>query len=88
MELTCDKGHNIGMIIGNFKSGSGCSYCRKQKMFSIGEKNLYGFVKTIYSGIIDTNNRKIIRNPNTNKPMELDICMTEIKKALEYSGYH
>jgi hypothetical protein len=69
-----------------FQQGQRCPKCSESKQISIGEKDTYSFVKKIYSGIILTNDKKTITNPNTKRQLELDILMPEIMKAIEYGS--
>lgn len=51
------------------------------------QKFIYNFVIEKYSNYNWTyNNRTIIRNPNTNYPLELDVWCKELKFAIEFDG--
>ena len=54
------------------------------------EIQLLNFIEDNYNGEIIKNNRKLILNTNTNRFLELDIYLPELKLALEYNGlrYH
>lgn len=60
--------------------GEGCPECSKLLKRSKGEKELCNFIKSIYSGEVLENNRKIINGK------ELDIYLPKLKLALEYNG--
>ena len=63
----------------NHLQGKSCSKCNCGK--SKGEKELCEFIKSIYSGEILENSRKLLGNR-----MELDIYLPELKLAFEYNG--
>lgn len=67
---------------------NGCPFCSKN--FSKGHQEVVEYIKTITDQEIDTNNKKIIKNPTTGYPLELDIYFPTINKAIEYNGeyYH
>ena len=58
--------------------GCGCPKCSNN--FSKGEKEVLEYIKFVYTGKINENNKKII------KPYELDIYLPELKLAIEYNG--
>jgi hypothetical protein len=49
---------------------------------SLKEKEIFNFIKSIYSGLVIQNDRKIL------KPKELDIYLPELKLAIEYNGVY
>ena len=58
-----------------------CTNCNPlEKFWSNDEKELLDYIKSIYSGEIIENNRKIIY------PYELDIYLPELNLAIEYNG--
>jgi very-short-patch-repair endonuclease len=59
-----------------------CLHCVKYGSISNNENNLLSYIKTIYSGEIIENSRKII------EPYELDIYLPELKLAFEYDGLY
>jgi hypothetical protein len=71
--VKCPYGHVYNPIFNNFKKGSRCPICCDSKSFSKDEKEVYGFVKSIYNGTIIPNDRTVINNPNTGYNLELDI---------------
>lgn len=60
----------------------GCPICNGKNGFSLAEKEIVDFIKSIYSGEIIENSRKII------PPKELDIYLPEKKIAIEYDGFY
>lgn len=60
-------------------NGIHCPYCAKAHA-SKAEKDLLAYVKSLYSGTILSNDRKLI------KPYELDIYLPEKKLAFEFNG--
>lgn len=58
----------------------GCLSCYKAQTASKAEIEVKEYIKSIYSGEIIDNSRKIIA------PYELDIYLPELKLAFEYDG--
>jgi len=63
---------------------SPCPRHRKDRSFY--EKEIVSLVKSIYDGVIVENDRTIVKNPITNRMLELDIYLPDIKKAIEFNG--
>ena len=61
-----------------FKNGIRCPKCSRRKSKS--ETELLNYVKSIYNGKIEANNRSVIN------PYEIDIYLPEIKIGIEYNG--
>ena len=59
-----------------------------QKRQVLSEKRVLKIVKNIYNGIVFENCKNVIKNPKTNRYLELDIWMPELNKAIEYNGYY
>ena len=57
-----------------------CPNCSNTKRYSIGEKEVSTYIKTIYNGRIVENDRTIL------KPKELDVYLPDIGFAVEYNG--
>lgn len=58
-----------------------CIYCNPlEKQYSIGEKEVAKYIKTIYDGIIIENDRKILNGK------EIDIYLPELKLGFEFDG--
>ena len=90
LTIKCNKGHIFTKSFNNFKyEGQRCNECR-DKVSSKPEKEVLSFIKTLYNGKVIGNDRKQLKNHFTNRPLELDIWLPEIKKAIEYNGeyYH
>lgn len=66
---------------GNHLRSDGCKKCSNNG-FSKGEKEVYDYIKSIYSGEILENRRDII------PPKELDIYIPEHKLGIEYHGLY
>lgn len=64
--------------------GSGCPVCAKGQNRSMPEKAVADYIRSIYSGVVLTSDRKILEG------RELDIYLPELKIAFEYNGlyYH
>lgn len=72
-----------------------CSYtCKHKNKYynnlkeSSFEKNVLNYVLTFFSGIIERNNRSLIKNYLTNKYLELDFYFPELNKAIECNGVY
>lgn len=57
-----------------------CSYCFQRMSGSRLENDIYDYIKTIYNGKIQRNDRNVI------KPKELDFWFPELFKAIEFDG--
>lgn len=86
LDLQCSNGHIFKMSFNNFKTGQRCPMCSFKDGKSKIEKEIVEYIKTIYNGIIIENDRTQILNRLTNKMLELDIFLPEIKKAIEFNG--
>lgn len=69
-----------------------CPYCNPPKGSSMYEKQVVRFLKTIYSGKIEENNRTVL-TPSIEKtwinPHEIDIWIPDLNYAIEFNGtYH
>ena len=67
-------------IASNHLRGAGCPTCFKASQISRGEKDFLKYIRSIYSGSILENDRKVLGSK------ELDIYLPELKLALEYNG--
>jgi hypothetical protein len=86
LKIVCPKNHSFEMRYNNFQSGQRCPECAKYIIVSKGEKEILNFVQSIYDGKIIENDRKQLINPNTKRPLELDIWLPELNRAIEYNG--
>jgi hypothetical protein len=76
----CSKGHEWKSSIANRTGrGNGCPTCACSIQRSKAEIELFEFVKRTYPGAIPNSRKEI-------KPLELDIYIPELKKAIEYDG--
>jgi DNA-directed RNA polymerase subunit RPC12/RpoP len=67
--------------------GKRCPYCSKEKVQSKEEIEIYEYLKYILPNIeIIQNENQIIKNPKTNRELELDFYISEKKIAIEYDG--
>jgi protein-arginine kinase activator protein McsA len=85
----CSKGHSwFAQIRDRSIKSSGCPECRNS--ITKGHQQVIDLIKDKFSGEIKINDRKQIRNPETNYPLELDIFLPEKKIAIEFNGdyYH
>jgi hypothetical protein len=84
----CEKVHNYEIDIELFYNRlshniNTCTICYPEKsIFSDKEMELLNFIKENYSGVIEVNDREIL------KGKELDIYIPDIKLAFEYNGLY
>lgn len=58
-----------------------CTYCNPlEKQYSIAEKELYDYIKSIYNGLVIENDRMALSGK------EIDIYLPELKLGFEYDG--
>ena len=83
LEIKCNNKHIFLMTWNNFKSGQRCPHC-SMKGTSKPEREVQEYVRMIYTDTIICNDRNVI------KPLELDIYLPEINKAVEIGSiyYH
>jgi hypothetical protein len=86
IEIKCNKGHIYKGTLHNFLSFSRCPICSYRLHKSKGEQEMVAFIETIYNGLIIENDRTLIKNPITNRMLELDVYLPEINKAIEFNG--
>lgn len=88
LRFQCPKNHQFDMKLDNFKNGQRCPICRCMKDGSKPEKEIVNYIKTIYRGDVSENTRRVIKNYWTNRWLELDIYLPDIRKAIEFNGTH
>jgi hypothetical protein len=86
LQLQCPDKHTFNMCFNNFQSGQKCPICSFKDGKSKPEKEIFSYIKSIYNGKIIENDRTQIINPHTNKNLELDIWLPEVRKAIEFNG--
>lgn len=84
VKIKCDVGHIFEQRPNDHLNGRGCNICASDLTMSEGEKELVGYISSIYNGRILENNRSVIF------PREVDIYLPDLKIAIEYNGlyYH
>ena len=85
LKFMCNNGHIYYTSFGNFKSGYMCHKCWKSCGISKAEIEVQSYCKELRSDII-CNDRNELKNPFTNRYLELDIWIPIINKAIEYNG--
>jgi hypothetical protein len=80
IEYICDKGHSNTQTISNFMAGHYCPKCISALGISKGESELLEFIKSEYSGWIETSDRDILEGK------ELDIVLPDLGIAFEFNG--
>lgn len=88
--LKCPSGHQWETSFHNFKDGGArCFQCYLNNNYtSRFEIEVRNFISDIYDGAIIFNDRTRIKNPFTNKYLELDIYLPGINKAVECNGVY
>lgn len=86
--LSCSKGHKWETTFHNFKdNGNRCNVCYVDgNCTSSFETDVRKVLNKVYKGKVEHNNRSIIINPKTERYLELDLYMPDIKKAIECNG--
>jgi len=84
--IECNKGHKWKTSYNSLQQGSGCPTCWGASVTSKMEKEVLSTVKDITNEKIIPNERTLIKNPLTNRFLELDIWIPSLKKAIEFNG--
>jgi len=85
IKLKCDKGHEYSVIYNSFQRGCRCPICDNAKTSSKAEIEIQDYIKTLTDNVI-CNDRTQIYNHTTKRPLELDVWMPDLNKAIEYNG--
>jgi len=85
--LECPNGHKWKTKWNWFKSGQRC-YCNNKSNKSKAEGEIINYIRYFYSGDIINGDRTLIKNPYTNKMLELDIWIPEKRIAIEFNGVY
>lgn len=88
LQLQCPDKHTFNMCFNNFQNGQKCPICSFKDGKSKPEKEIIGHILQIYDGKIIENDRTFIKNPVTNKMLELDIYLPDLNKAIEFNGLY
>lgn len=83
LEVKCPKGHVYHVNWNNWNSGKRCPICPAQQ--SKFEKEVRAFLDSLHYEYV-TNDRTQVKNPITNRSLELDIYFPDINKAIECNG--
>lgn len=86
LTIQCPNNHQFNSTFSNSKLGSRCPLC--VRITSKKEKEIVQYIHNIYKGIIIENDRTLIKNPTTNRMLELDIWLPDIRKAIEFNGIY
>lgn len=82
LRLLCPNGHEYVVSYANWHSkGYRCPKCSEHGV-SKAEKDLTDFIKSIYDGVVLTNDRQLLA------PKEVDILLPNLKLAIEYCGVY
>lgn len=77
------KIHLMTLRTRNYANQELCTYCNPlEKQYSISEKEVADYIKTIYDGIIIENDRNILNGK------EIDIYLPELQLGFEFDGTH
>jgi hypothetical protein len=90
IKIKCPEGHIWETSYKSFRAGYRCIHCSHINGGSTPEKEVLKYIQELYKGEIKQNCRSVIRNYWTNRPLELDIFMPKLNKAVEYGAeyYH
>ena len=88
LKLQCPEGHIYDVKYHSFKNGRRCPVCSENKGWSKPEKEIFEYIKSIYSGEILENDRTQVKNYWSGYNLELDIFLPELSKAIEYNGIY
>ncbi len=92
--LLCPEGHEWATTFHNFRDNEETIGCRCMTCYihnnyvSRFEQSVRNFVETIYYDKIIYNDRTLIKNPITNKFLELDLYFPYLNKAIECDGLY
>jgi len=86
LSLQCPEGHTFEMTYSRFKQGQRCPICFYESTSSKPEREIQDFISNIYDGVIISNDRNTIINPQTGWNLELDVYLPELNKAIEFNG--
>jgi len=91
--VQCNKNHPPYITTFNHFTNAKvrCPECSKQQRYSKEEKKVVDIIrKWLKNTIIIENDRSVIRNPISGYPLELDIWIPSMRKAIEFNGeyYH
>jgi tmRNA-binding protein len=81
--LACNQGHTFLDTWNNIRRNSGCRECKG----STEQKDLTAYIRSIYNGQIDINDRSYIKSKDGHQ-IELDIVLPQLRAAVEYCGLH
>ena len=85
--VICDNGIKHKMTFDSLKSGHRC-VCNKGNNRSPQEDIIYNIVNNTVSTTVIRNDKRTIKNPETNYYFELDVWMPELRKAIEFNSSH
>ena len=80
----CEYGHTWEAIYNNILKGKWCPYCKtktQNKLYKIIEK-IFPNIEIIYNSI----SLDWLKNPETNRKLEIDLWVPSLKLAIEYDG--
>jgi hypothetical protein len=81
ISVICPNDHKTMIMFSNFYNhGKRCKHCYRP--YSKAHQEIVGYIKTIYKGKIEINNRDIIH------PLEIDIYIPEFKFGVEFDGLY
>lgn len=83
----CEKKHNFELSFSNLYDRlkynvTLCTICNPINSFSDKEKEIHNFIKSVYTGTIIINDRKILEGK------ELDVYLPDLKLAFEFNGLY
>lgn len=86
LDCICPNGHNCSISWHNWQHGVRCSKCFNNGI-SKWEKSVNKFLDKLDINYVSNDKAQLI-NPNTNWPLELDIWIPQLNKAIECNGVY
>ncbi len=83
LDYICPNNHKHSITWSKWQQGQRCPYCKGS--ISKGEIEVRDFIKSLNIKVL-ANDKNTIVSPITNYPLELDIFMPDLSKAIEYNG--
>lgn len=83
LTLLCPNNHKFKMTLNNFMCGQRCPICMRWR--SKYELELEDILKS-WGIDFRSNDKTILKNPYTGRPLELDFYIPILKKAIEFNG--
>lgn len=84
--MTCPSGHKCEISAANFYKGRRCGTCWGISTSSKQEKEVLHVTRSVTDCEVLENDRTVLLNDSTKQPLELDIWIPKLNKAIEFNG--